>query len=106
MQDALQVSAYIRELRRVSLWPLDAQKHKLSSLIEAFHKFEDRDISQYMGFSIFPKSSQCQACGLDTRSKVANLMRNLLKGCRGLCLDCTDKDRVEIEEVECRVKHE
>lgn len=100
------MSAYIRELRRVSLWPLDPQKHKLAAMIKAFHKFEDRDISQSMGFAIFPRSSQCQACMLDTRSKVANLMGKLLKGCKGLCLDCIDKDRLGSEEVECRVTHE
>jgi hypothetical protein len=105
IQDALQISSYVRELRRVSLWPFDAQKHRLDSLIQAFNKFEDRDISQFLGFGIFPKNPHCQACILDTRSQVANLMGKILKGCKGLCLDCIDKDRLGEDEIECRVKH-
>jgi len=106
MHDALQVSSYIRQLHRAGLWPLDPQRHKLATVIESFNKFEDRDISQTMGFSIFPKSPQCQACVLDTRSKLANLMSRILKGCKGLCLDCIDRDKLGNDEVECRIKHD
>jgi hypothetical protein len=103
IQDALLVSSYIRELRRVGLWPLDAQKHKLANVIEAFNKFEDRDISLELGFSIFPKPPHCRACVLDTRTKVANLMGKVLEGCTGLCLDCI---KLGNDEVECRIKHD
>jgi hypothetical protein len=105
-QDAFQVSSYVRELRRVGLSPFDAQKQKLDTLIQAFHKFEDRDISQFLGFGIFPKNTQCQACILDTRSQVANLMGRILKGCNGLCLDCIDADALGKDKGECRVKHD
>jgi len=106
LQDALQVSCYIRELRRVGLWPLDAQKHQLSTVLEAFNKFEDRDITQTMGFGIFPRNSHCQACVLDTKSKMAHLMDKVLKGCKGLCLDCIYREESGSYELECRIKHE
>lgn len=105
-QDAFQVSSYVRELRRVGLSPFDAQKQKLETLIQSFHRFEDRDISQFLGFGIFPKNSQCQACILDTRSQVANLMGRILKNCNGLCLDCIDADGLGKDKADCRVKHD
>ncbi|KAE9376314.1 hypothetical protein N431DRAFT_501229 [Stipitochalara longipes BDJ] len=106
LHDALQISSYVRELKRVNIWPFDAQKHNLDVLISAFNKFEDRDISQFLGFAIFPKDANCQACMLDTRSQLANLKEKIRKSCRGLCLDCIDKGRLGEDEVECRIKHE
>ena len=102
-QDAFQVASYVRELHRINLWPVNPQNQNLSAVIEAFNKFEDKDISQALGFGIFGKSPHCHACALDTRTKIAALMSKLMDDCRGLCLDCLDKGS---RDQECRVKHD
>jgi hypothetical protein len=102
--DAFVVSAYLRELIRLKLWPLNFSQMKISDIIEKLHAYEEKEISTTFGFRVFGRDAHCQACVLDPRGRMAKLLERVAAENKGLCLDCVRKG--ESQETECRISHD
>ena len=104
IHDSFVISAYLRELSRLAVWPLNLQQMKVSEVLEKLSSFEEKEISTAFGFRIFGRNPQCQACMLDTRTQVAKLVDKIASEAKGLCLDCIKNG--DSQGMECRVKHD
>lgn len=101
MHDSLQVSAYLRELRRLKLWPLDLHRMSIAAVIEDLYRFEEKEIGPSMGFRMHGRVHDCWACIFDPRNKIDQLIGQVKDGAIGICLDCLWVGSVE----KCRLGH-
>lgn len=102
--DAFVVSAYLRELVRLRLWPLNTSQMKVSEVVKKLHGFEEKEMATAFGFRVFGRDTYCQACVLDPRGRMAKLVERVAAENKGICLDCVKK--VESQEMECRLSHD
>jgi hypothetical protein len=98
------VSAYLRELVRLRIWPLNASQMKISEVVKKLHAFEEKEISTAFGFRVFGRDAHCQACILDPRGRMAKLVERVTAENKGICMDCVKKG--ESQEMECRLSHD
>jgi hypothetical protein len=105
MHDCIQVSSYLRELRRLKLWPLELQEMSVANIIDKIYCFEDKDLGPSMGFRTHGRHVDCWACTFDPRGKLVRLAKEVDDIAKGLCLDCMLRGSSSTGDLECRVSH-
>lgn len=105
LHDSFVVSAYIRELNRLGLWPLDLPHTTIATVLESLEAFEaPRELASAFGYRVFGRNSGCQACVWDHRAKIEGLIDEVSSVAKGLCLDCERQQNRT--EGTCRVTHD
>ena len=104
MHDALAVSAYFRELHRLQLWPLKVHQTSIADVMERINGFEHKEIAHRLGFRMFTRQPWCNACDLDPRSRINQLLEAMTAKSKGLCLDCLMRGSGNGSN--CRIAHD
>ncbi|KAH8892686.1 hypothetical protein GQ53DRAFT_862305 [Thozetella sp. PMI_491] len=100
------VSAYLRELRRLKLWPLAWPNRSINSVLDDLSHFEEKELGTSLGFRMHGRHPQCSACQYDPRTKLDLLIKKVELEAAGLCLDCLHRGSSPAPGgTECRVKH-
>jgi hypothetical protein len=104
IHDAFVVSAYLRELYRLGLWPLVIQQMKITDVLDKLSAFDGKELAPSFGFRVFGRDHYCMACTFNPGLLIDLLMKRVMAEAGGACLDCVRKG--DAEDVECRIKHD
>jgi len=103
IHDAIQVSAYLRELSRLQVFPLDLEQMQILDVLEKLSSFDESRINSALGFPMQGRMADCTGCTFDARIQIDQLERTVMTRATGLCLDCMRHGPSQGSE--CRIRH-
>jgi len=86
--DTFVCAAYIRQLSRLGLWPVQLETRNINDVLSALNGFQEIDLGKQFGFDTRCRFALCDACSLGTKRKIDQLVKEVEQGVKGLCLDC------------------
>jgi len=103
IHDAIQISAYLRELYRLQVFPLDFERMEILDVLDKLSGFDERGLNSALGFPVQGRMADCTGCTFDARIQIDQLERTVMTLATGLCLDCMRHGPSQGSE--CRIRH-
>lgn len=103
VHDTVKVSAYLRELCRLKLWPTDLRRRRLADVLAALDNFKDVNLGVALGLAKDASEETCASSPTYFKSVVMTLVNDIRDEVVGLCLDCTRAGEVKSDG--CRIEH-
>lgn len=103
MHDALLARAYLGELYRLRVFPLEFDQMEIGVVLDKLSDFEEKSLSLDLRIPIHNYNDDCTACTFDSRNHIDELEKTIRSQALGLCLDCVRHGPSRGSE--CRVKH-